>query len=275
MAVTLSLRDAVSIPVEVDGVLPDRLRGLSTDQIRQTTITQGNARLSIGDFFDVAGCCDDDHIVRWQGDLRAIKRIGEGLDSGQIVVEGSAGMHLGSGMTGGCIEVTGDAGDWAGAEMRGGLIRIRGSAGDCVGGGYRGSRRGMTGGEILIDGDAGNEAGRVMRRGLIAVGRACGDFCGSRMIAGTILVGGGSGRGAGAGMKRGTIGLVGEKAPEILPTFARAGVLRPLFLVAYARRLREAGMEGLAMSLEGRMQRWCGDRLTVGLGEILAPAGAG
>ncbi|QDT54991.1 Formyltransferase/hydrolase complex Fhc subunit C [Caulifigura coniformis] len=275
MAVTLSLRQACGIPVEVDGVLPERLRGLSTDQVRQTAITQGNARLSIGDLFDVSGSCDDDLIVRWQGDLRTVKRIGEGLGSGTIVVEGSAGMHLGAGMTSGRIEVRGDVGDWAGAEMRGGLIRVFGSAGDCAGGGYRGSRRGMTGGEILIDGDAGNETGRVMRKGLIAVGGACRDFCGSRMIAGTILVGGTSGRGSGAGMKRGTIGLLGERPPEILPTFQRSGVLSPLFLTAYARRIEDAGMEGLATLLEGPMQRWCGDRLTVGLGEILAPAAAG
>lgn len=271
MAVTLSLRETVRIPVEVDGVLPERLRGLSTDSIRRLPVTQGNARLELGELFDVSGSSDDDQTLVWEGDLRAVKRIGDGLSAGRIVVHGPAGMHLGAAMTGGAIEVSGDVTDWTGAEMRGGLIRIHGSAGDCVGGGYRGSIRGMTGGEILIDGDAGDELGRVMRRGLIAVGGSCGQFCGSKMIAGNILVGGQIGPRVGSGMKRGAIGAFGGVKAELLPTFERAGTVRPLFLRPFAKRLRTAGMESLAGAMALVMERWCGDRLTIGLGEVLVP----
>jgi formylmethanofuran dehydrogenase subunit C len=271
MAVTLSLRDAVRIPVEVDGVLPEQLRGLSTDSIRRLSITQGNLRLDLGDLFEVSGSSDVDQTLVWEGDLGAVKRIGQGLSSGRIVVTGPAGMHLGSGMTGGSIEVAGDVSDWAGAEMRGGLIRIRGSAGDCVGGAYRGATRGMTGGEILIDGDAGDEVGRVMRRGLIAIGGSCGQFCGSKMIAGSIFVGRQVGERLGSGMKRGAIGALGGAKTELLPTFERAGVVRPLFLLPFARRLRAAGMEGLAQAMGCMLERWCGDLLTIGRGEVLLP----
>jgi formylmethanofuran dehydrogenase subunit C len=130
----------------------------------------------------------------------------------------------------------------------------------------------MSGGEILVSGDAGDEVGRVMRRGLIAIGGRCGEFCGSRMIAGTILVGGQAGLRAGAGMKRGTIGLLGTTPLQLLPTFDRAGDVRPTFLTPFGNRLREAGLMSLAEPLGRTMQRWCGDRLTVGKGEILAPA---
>jgi formylmethanofuran dehydrogenase subunit C len=178
-------------------------------------------------------------------------------------------------MTGGSIDVSGDVTDWAGAEMRGGLIRIHGSVGDCVGGAYRGSIRGMTGGEILIDGDAGDETGRVMRRGFIAIGGSCGQFCGSKMIAGNIVVGGQAGDRIGAGMKRGAIGVFGGIKSGLLPSFERAGTVRPLFLQPFARGLQTAGMESLAAAMRSVMERWCGDRLTIGLGEILVPISRG
>jgi formylmethanofuran dehydrogenase subunit C len=271
MAVTLSLREAVQIPVEVDGVLPERLRGLSRDAISQLPLTQGNVRRFLGDLFDISGSLDDDQTLVFEGDLHAVKRIGEGQSVGHIKVKGQAGMHLGSGMTGGSIEVFGDVTDWAGAEMRGGVIRVHGSAGDCVGGAYRGSIRGMRGGEILIDGDAGNEVGRVMRRGLIAIGGSCDQYCGSRMIAGNIFVGGVAGARAGAGMKRGLIALLGTPKVSLLATFERAGTLRPVFLKPFAKRLQLAGMDSLSAAMGRPLERWCGDRLTVGLGEILVP----
>ncbi len=273
MAVTLSLREPVRIPVEVDGILPERLCGLSTDLIRRLPVTQGNARLELGELFAVTGSCDGDQSLVWDGDLQAVKRIGEGMSSGSIVIHGAAGMHLGAGMTAGSIEVSGNVSDWAGAEMKGGLIRVHGSAGDCAGGAYRGSICGMSGGEILIDGDAGDEVGRVMRRGLIAIAGSCGQFCGSKMIAGNIFVGGHMGGRPGAGMKRGAIGVFGGLEADLLPTFELAGKVRPLFLQPFARRLRAGGMESLARPMQSRLERWCGDRLTIGLGEILVPAG--
>ena len=272
MAVTLSLRDSVSVPLEVDGVVPERLRELSSDEIRRLPVTQGNVQATLGEFFTAEGSCGSDLTIVFTGDLHAVKAIGRGLSSGRVVVQGPAGMHLGAEMSGGSIEVHGAVGDWAGAEMRGGQIQVHGSAGDCLGGAYRGSRHGMRGGEILVEGDAGHEIGRVMRRGLIAVGGRCGDFAGSRMIAGTIVILGEAGSRPGAGMKRGTIALLSEKKSELLPTFEKAGDFRPSFLSAFVRRLSAVGFSGAERLVSGEVERWCGDRLTLGLGEILRPA---
>ncbi len=271
MAVTLRLRSPAEIPVEVEGVVPELLAGLAPDSIGAFPISQGNSRLRVGDLFEVSGDCRDDLTLVWEGDLKAVKRIGQGLKSGRVIVRGNAGMHVGAEMSGGVIEVLGDVSDWAGAEMSGGRLQVQGSVGDCLGGAYRGSRRGMTGGEILVTGNAGSEAGRVMRRGLIAIGGDCGEFCGSRMIAGTILIGGAARRCPGAGMKRGTIGLFGPSVPEMLPTFRLAGRFGFPFLRAYASRLREGGLNLLADRMSGEVERWCGDCLTRGLGEILRP----
>ena len=96
MAVTLSLRETVQVPVEVDGLLPDRLRGLSIDSILRIELTQGNARLTVGDLFEVSGDCSDDLTLIWQGQLQGVKRIGQGLSTGRIVVEGPAGTSVGN-----------------------------------------------------------------------------------------------------------------------------------------------------------------------------------
>jgi formylmethanofuran dehydrogenase subunit C len=268
MSLKLSLRSPSEIPIEADGVLGERLVGLSLDAIRRLPIHRGNAPAQLGDFFDVAGSADDETIV-WSGDLRKVKSIAARQTRGRVIVEGDAGMHLAAEMRGGDVEVRGNVGDWMGAEMRGGLVRVRGDAGCHVGGAYVGSRRGMTGGEILIDGNAGHEVGSLMRRGLIVIGKSAGHFVGSGMIAGTILVGGTSGSRPGAGMKRGTLGLFGTPSPEILPTFRDAGVSRPTFLALYARRLQQLGFERAADMPLQAVRRFFGDFLELGKGEIL------
>jgi hypothetical protein len=72
-------------------------------------------------------------------------------------------------------------------------------------------------------------------------------------------------------MKRGLIALLGTSKVSLLATFERAGTLRPVFLKPFARRLQSAGMDSLAGGMVRPLERWCGDRLTVGLGEILVP----
>ena len=108
----------------------------------------GNQPARVGDFFHVTGTGNGE--VRLQGDLARVKRIGEGMTHGRLIVDGHAGMHLGAMMQGGEIIVRGDAGDWAGAEMQGGRLVVMGSAGHLLGSAYRGSRKGMLGGEIIV-----------------------------------------------------------------------------------------------------------------------------
>ncbi|HUG94129.1 MAG TPA: formylmethanofuran dehydrogenase subunit C [Planctomycetaceae bacterium] len=270
MPLVLSLTQTHSIPLEVDTVQLDVVRGQSPDEVRATLIQYGNRQVPLGEFFNASGSAADDHELVWQGDCSRVKLIGWKLRSGRVRVEGPAGMHLGAEMTGGEIEVQGNAADWVGAEMRGGRIRVHGDAGHLVGAVYRGGRRGMTGGEILIDGAAGNEIGHTMRRGLIAIGGGAGDAAGFGMIAGTVLVGGECGIRPGAGMKRGAIGLFGAAPPpEMLPTFKAAGVFRPVWLRIFLRHLRSAGFAFAEECLEAEYRHYRGDFLESGKGEIL------
>ena len=268
MPLTIRLREKTTIPVEVDSIRLETVREQSADEVKATLVQYGNKQKELAEFFDVEGSAADDQIV-WEGDCSHIKLIGTELSSGTVRVEGDAGMHLGAEMTGGEIVCTGNTGDWVGAEMHGGRIHVHGNAGHLPGAVYRGGFKGMTGGEILINGNAGNEIGHGMRRGLIAVGGDCGDAPGVNMIAGSIFLFGESGIRPGPGMKRGSIVYFGGSAPDILPTFKDGGVCQPTFLRAYLLHLKSIGFpvpEGL---LDANYQRYAGDFIELGKGEIL------
>jgi formylmethanofuran dehydrogenase subunit C len=267
MPLVLRQKTRSTIPLEVDTVELETVRGQSALEVARTLIQHGNAQAPLGEFFKVSGSAADNELV-WEGDCSAVKLIGAGLKAGRVRVDGHVGMHLGAQMRGGEIVVNGNAADWLGAEMHGGRIHVRGNAGNLVGAVYRGGRRGMTGGEILVDGNAGSEVGYSLRRGLIAIGGNAGEGLGFNMIAGTIFVFGASGPRPGAGMRRGTIGLFGA-APPLLPTFRFATLSRPVFLRFYLLRLREMGFFVGDDCLAADYHRYCGDFLALGKGEIL------
>lgn len=267
MPLRLTYQADTKIPVEVEGLLPRAVRELSLPQIERFEIFHGNEKRPLGDFFSASGSASDNRI-EFAGNLAGVHWIGAHLDEGMILVDGDAGRHVGSEMTGGEIHVTGNAGDWLGGEMHGGLIHVRANAGDHVGAAYRGSKRGMTGGTLLVEGTAGDEIGHTMRRGLIAVG-GCGDFAAINMIAGTILVFGPCGIRPAAGMRRGTLGLFGDDAPSLLPTFRAGSQVRPLVIELLLRELRRLNYPVPQRASRGSYQMFHGDLVTVGRGEIL------
>lgn len=267
----LTLRAQTTVPLEVEGITPDRVRGKSLAQIEKLEIFEGNAKCALAEFFTVAGDAGDE-IHEWAGDLAGVHWIGTKMASGKIVVQGSAGRHVGSEMRGGEIHVLGDASDWVGGEMHGGLIHVRGSAGHLVGAAYRGSVKGMTMGTILIGGDAGNEIGHSMRRGLIAIGGNIGDLAGINMLAGSILVFGTSGIRHGAGMARGTLAFLGPAAPPLLPTFRRACRCWPDVLPLIYRHLRQLDFAVPAELFTCGYDLYNGDFLNGGRGEVLIRA---
>jgi formylmethanofuran dehydrogenase subunit C len=270
MALTLTLRQPTSIPIEVDSIRLETVREQTLDQIKATPVQYGNKQPALAEFFDVTGsAAEDEHLV-WVGDCSKVKLIASGWRTGKVTVEGHAGMHVGAEMSGGEVSVRGSAGDWVGAEMKGGRIRIHGNAGHCVAAVYRGGRRGMTGGEIFVDGDVGNELGHTLRRGLIAVRGTAGDGLGFNMLAGTILVFGAAGIRPGAGMRRGTIGLLGPApAPPLLPTFKFTCLYRPEILRVFLLHLRRNGFDVPDECLSAVYRRYNGDFLELGKGEIL------
>jgi formylmethanofuran dehydrogenase subunit C len=265
---TLTLKDALAVPLEAEVLSPDVLAPLSHEAVRALPVMFGNRRHRLDDHFDVEGDGSDE--IELRGDLSRVKWIGRHMTRGRVRVVGRAGMHLGAFMSGGSIEVTGDATDWIGGEMTGGLIHVRGNAGGQLGSAYRGSASGMSGGTVLVEGSAGIELGMRMKRGLIAVRGPVRDFAGLQMKGGTIVLMSGAEERTGAWMQRGTI--VSLKPLNLMPTFAAACLYVPSFLGVYAKHLAQFGF-ALPRPADGAYHRHIGDACVPGKGEILVWAG--
>ena len=265
MTLTLTLRRQPPGRVRVDGVIPERLRGLGASDVATLTVHCGRETLALGEVFEVSGTGDEQLVLA--GDLRRVDGIGASMSGGRVLVEAACGDHAGARMSGGEIVVRGDAGDWTGAEMAGGRLHVSGDAGARLGGAYPGARAGMTGGEIVVAGNAGEEAGAGMRRGLVVVGGRTGSGAGLRMLAGTVIALRGLGAEAGIGNKRGS--LVSGDAVEPLPGYAFATRYRPPALGLQLRRARDLGLTVDDGLLRGTWARWSGDRTELGRGEIL------
>jgi formylmethanofuran dehydrogenase subunit C len=263
-----------TVPVEAECLTPDQLAGKSAAEIAHLPVQHGNMQAPLGDFFTAQGDASDGEVTI-EGDCSRVKWIGASMTTGRIMIHGNAGMHLGSEIKGGEIHLHGNAGDWVGGELRGGRIHVHGDAGHLAGAAYRGSAAGMRGGVILIDGKAGNEIGSGMRRGLIAIGGDTGDFPGAGMIAGSIVVAGRPGIRLGAGMKRGSIAVLSGKTP-MLPTFRYDRLYRPVFLRLYLRQLRAWRFPVAPVYEETWYERYSGDLVALGKGEVLciSPSGA-
>ncbi len=261
----LTLREELTLPLEAEVICPDVLIGKTIKEIKQLLVYYGNKSYPLKDFFQLEGVQGE--VFELAGDLRKVKRIGEGMSCGSIVISGDVGMHLGSKMTGGKITLWGKAGDWLGAEMKGGYIEVHGDAGNYVGAAYRGSTRGLDKGVIIIKGSCGNMVGEFMTRGIIAVLGDVGDYAGCMMKGGTIIIFGKSQQRIGGGMKRGTI-LCLQK-PELLPTFHYNCTYSPGFLPLIWSKLKSLGVEIADKYTQASYLHYSGDSSELGKGEII------
>lgn len=255
------------LSVDLDGILPERLRDLDADAIARLQVTCDGRPRPLGDTFRVAGSAADGGI-QFRGDCSRLHRIGADMRTGWIEVTGDAGRHAGERMAGGRLAIGGSAGDWLACEMSGGEVVVNGSAGDHAAGALPGSPTGMNGGLVIIHGGVGHLAGERMRRGILAVGGDSGEAPAFEMRAGTVVVAGAVGAHAALAMRRGS--LVALSAPPPLPPGFRRGVAwLPPFLPLVLARLSRAGFRVAAPA--GRWRQWHGDRLEGGRGEVFAP----
>ncbi|MCQ0990114.1 formylmethanofuran dehydrogenase subunit C [Jiella marina] len=253
--------------LDLSGLTAGRLAGLSASEIAALAIGTTRETVRVGDMFDLSG--DDPASIRFEGGSERFDRVGEAMETGEIIVDGDAGVRLGRAMTGGRITVTGSVGGYAGSVMGGGVIDIRGDAGERLGAPLAGERSGMEGGTIKVGGKAGARAADRMRRGTISVAGDAGPDAGSRMIAGTLIVGGRAAGTPGRLMKRGTLILAGG-AERFAPTFLDNGPADLLILKVMARSF-SAGEVGSVPFEDMAMRRLGGDTAVLGLGEIFLP----
>ncbi len=199
-----------------------------------------------------------------------LDNVGQGLKSGEIIVEGDCGKCAGRSMSGGNLVVVGDCGPFAGSAMSGGRLEIVGNAGDFLGAPLEGEMEGVTGGLLIVRGNAGERAGDRLRRGTIVIEGSAGDFPGSRMIAGTLIVLKDCGKTARLSHAAGH-----DRAREIRRNWRRPLSIAALHELAFASVF--AGLlrpeSRAAARLFGRpLMRFAGDMAALGKGEIFFPA---
>ena len=263
---TMRAKQAPALRVDLRGVLPAALAGLSAAQVEQVRVGHGRALVPLGEFFAVRPE-GDDGALRFDGDLSRFDRVGWQMAGGRLSVDGPAGHYAGGCMTGGELRVNGPVGLLAGCEMAGGTLTVDGDAGDFAAGTLPGSMDGMRGGTLVVKGNAGARFGDRMRRGTALVFGNAGDFLASRMVAGTIGIGGQAGTHVGYGMRRGSV-VFTTSAPDIAPTFVPALVDAQVFWQLLARDLARHG--GPFETLPSRaITRHLGDLASDGRGELI------
>ncbi|MEX2751466.1 MAG: formylmethanofuran dehydrogenase subunit C [Candidatus Freyarchaeota archaeon] len=250
------------VPIEAEGISPDKFAGKSIEDIKKIEVWKGNRRKKLGDLFKVSGesgATAGETSIIIKGDVPTAKRIGQGMTAGEIIIKGKVGMHVGAMMKGGKIIVEGDADHWAGAEMQAGELHIKGNAGNYLGAAYRGSYEGMTRlekgvrGTIIVEGNVGSEVASRMADGKIVVKGNIGPFAGLNMSGGELVVYGDAQERAGGEMTKGKIIILG-KVSELLPTFK------------FEEEVPELDLDG--QKVKGPFLRFSGDLSEEGKGSI-------
>ncbi|MFW9936790.1 MAG: formylmethanofuran dehydrogenase subunit C [Candidatus Thorarchaeota archaeon] len=235
--VKLKLKKKIDLPLEADIISPNNFAGKTVAEIKKLELFYGKDSVTLGSFFDVSGKPGEitDTKIIIDGDLSKVKRIGEKMTGGEIVINSNVGMHVGSQMKGGKITVNGNADDWAGAMLQGGELEITGDAGHYVGAAYRGNWQGMKNGKITVKGKIGNEA-LSWANGSVAAKRfptlicgSAGSFLGIHNHGATVIIEGNVDRCAGADQIQGTI-VVKGKVSRILPSFKKIGEVKEIEL---------------------------------------------
>ena len=222
--VTIKTKNDIKISVEAENISPDKFAGKSEKEIQSMEAYMGNYKTTLGELFLIkvegTGAAADTKIVM-EGNFSRVKRIGEGMTAGLILIKGNVDMHLGAKMSGGRITLSGNADSWAGREMKGGEIIIEGNAAYYLGAGYRGETCGMRGGKITVMGSALDFLGEHMCGGEIDVKGNVGLLPGLSNNGGKIVIGGSTSR-PGSEMAKGTI-IVNGTVAEMMPVFKLEG----------------------------------------------------
>src|SRR5258708_23531451 len=75
--IRLVLKAEPPVRLAVDGLIPERLAGLSPAEIERLPLAAGNRRQCVADWFRIAAT--DDAAVEIEGDCRRLDKIGGGL----------------------------------------------------------------------------------------------------------------------------------------------------------------------------------------------------
>jgi formylmethanofuran dehydrogenase subunit C len=264
---TFSLRAAPDQRLDLSHLIARNLAGKTVAEIERIEVGTTRIRVSAGDIFRIRK--GDPETILIEGGAERFDRVGMGMSSGAIRVEGEVGVEAGRLMSGGQLTILGAAGPLTGSGMKGGTLTIEGDVGERLGGPLSGETVGMSGGVLHVRGDVGARAGDRLRRGFILIEGRAGAYAGSRMIAGTLAIGGEAGDLPGYLMGRGTI-LLGQGATLFSPTFGDCGEHDLVAAKLLSNYIAQTSVK-LASLFRQPLRRLAGDLAALGKGEILLP----
>ena len=262
--IKLKIKKKLDFPLEADSITPDNFAGKTIADIKKLPLFYATKQVTIGDFFDVIGKSTDvaNTKIIIDGDVSNVKRIGENMTGGEIVINSDVGMHIGNHMSGGKIIVNGNADDWAGAMLQGGELEITGNAGHYVGSAYRGYWQGMKNGTIKVKGRVGVESmlwAKSSKPSNMWPTLYCGSadaFLGIHNHGGTIVVEGDVDRCAGADQAWGSIVIKG-KVSRLLPSYKKVGEVKEVHLpngeVIKGKFIEYSGDHTITKETKGRL----------------------
>ena len=251
--------------ISLAGITPSGVAGKSVDDVSKQTLHVGREQIALADLFAVSGDVGDTVVIA--GTTDAFDNVGEGHQSGTLIVEGDIGGHGGRLMSGGKLEIKGNAGPYLASRMSGGQIAVSGSAGDFLGSIKAGEKFGMAGGTVVVEGAIGARAGDRMRRGTVIARGKFGPHAGSRMMGGTLWTEAGFGDEPGPMLRRGT--LIGPSVDQFLPTFVDGGRHDLVVLGLISRHMKETLGSRAPKPLPAVVRKYSGDMATIGKGELL------
>jgi formylmethanofuran dehydrogenase subunit C len=266
-SLTFSLREAPAQRLDLSPLTSQNLAGKAVAEIERIEVGTTRIRALVGDIFRVRE--GDPAAIAIEGGSARFDRVGMGMSSGAIRVEGEVGVEAGRLMSGGQLTIRGDAGLFAGSRMKAGTLDIEGNAGERLGGPLSGETIGMSGGVLHVRGDAGERAADRLRRGFVLIEGRAGAYAGSRMIAGTLAIGDEAGDLPGYLMGRGTI-LLRRGATLLSPTFGDCGEHDLVAARLLANYIAQTSVR-LASLFRQPLRRLAGDLAALGKGEILLP----
>jgi formylmethanofuran dehydrogenase subunit C len=267
-SLAFSLRAPPDQRLDLAPLVPQNLAGKSVAAIERIELQTTRVRMTTGDVFRIRE--GDPATIVVEGGSGRFDRVGMGLITGSIRVDGDVGVQAGRLMSGGVLTVRGAAGPFAGSGMKGGTLTIQGDAGERLGSPLSGETVGMSGGILHVRGDADERAGDRLRRGFILIEGRAGAYAGSRMIAGTLAIGGEAGDLPGYLMGRGTI-LLGRGATLLSPTFGDCGEHDLVAARLLANYIAQTSAK-LGDLFRRPLRRLAGDLAVLGKGEILLPS---
>ena len=136
---TFSLREAPDQRLDLSPLIPQNLAGKTVAEIAGIELQTTRVRVTAGDVFRIRE--GDPATILIEGGAERFDRVGIGMASGSIRVEGEVGVEAGRLMSGGRLTIRGDAGPFAGSGMKGGTLGHRGRRGRAARRPVRAARR--------------------------------------------------------------------------------------------------------------------------------------